>query len=341
MLSDRRQRVLRALIEEYVANAMPVGSRTLTERYQLGVSPATVRNELSALEEAGLISQPHTSAGRIPTDHGYRAFVDSLVEQGLVSEEGDYRSVTEELRSHASELDSLLERTTQVLTRMTDCLSVVMAPTVRDLSIKQITLVTMDSYRVLLVLITEEGNVLNRQMEFSEPVNVEDIAAVQRFLNEVLSGKSLTELESGLEISIRESYHNIYVRAVLHEIVDCLKASVHDSGAPHSYRLGLSSLMTQPEFASSRSLVPIMQVLEDDTVLLQLVEHAQEEGQTGPKVTIGTENPDFGLPGVSVVASKYGRGSSAGVVAVIGPTRMDYSKVINAVRAVSSALHEE
>lgn len=341
MLSDRRQRVLRALIEEYVANAMPVGSRTLTERYQLGVSPATVRNELSALEEAGYISQPHTSAGRIPTDHGYRAFVDSIIDQGLAADGGEYGAVAEELRAHAAELDSLLEQTSQVLARMTDCLSIVMAPTVRDLSVKQVTLVTMDAYRVLLVLVTEDGQVLNRQMEFSEPVDVNDIAMVQRFLNDALAGKSLTELEAGLEVSIREAYRNVYVRAILREIVECLHVAVRESGASHSHRLGLSSLMAKPEFATSRSLVPIMQVLENETVLLQLIDQPRENDHDGPSVTIGTENPEYGLPGVSVVASKYGRGASAGVVAVIGPTRMDYSKVINAVRAASSALHEE
>ena len=122
MLSDRRQRVLAALIEEYVARALPVGSRTLTERYKLGVSPATVRNELSILEDEGYIAQPHTSAGRIPTDFGYRTFVDDLLANDSLPDEERYRAVAEDLRKSASELDSLLEQTSSALARLTDCL---------------------------------------------------------------------------------------------------------------------------------------------------------------------------------------------------------------------------
>ena len=135
MLSDRRQRVLAALIEEYVARALPVGSRTLTERYQLGVSPATVRNELSVLEDGGYIAQPHTSAGRIPTDAGYRAFVDNLLARASAPDEARYGAVVEELRRSATELDALLERTSAALARLTDCLSIVLAPSVLTLRI--------------------------------------------------------------------------------------------------------------------------------------------------------------------------------------------------------------
>ena len=195
MLSDRRQRVLAALIEEYVARALPVGSRTLTERYALGVSPATVRNELSALEEEGYISQPHTSAGRIPTDFGYRTFVDALIADGLVAPGEEHRRHVQELRSCAQELDSLMERTSAALARMTDCLSIVLAPSVMSLSIRQITLVSLHDFAALLVLVTEDAQVLNRQMEFSAPVTVEDLSAAQRYLNQLLVGVSLKELE--------------------------------------------------------------------------------------------------------------------------------------------------
>ena len=128
MLSDRRQRVLAALIEEYVARAIPVGSRTLTERYGLGVSPATIRNELSMLEDEGYISQPHTSAGRVPTDYGYRTFVDNLIETGAIAEDESTKQAIEELRRSAKQLDDLLERTSAQLAQLTECLTIV-APT--------------------------------------------------------------------------------------------------------------------------------------------------------------------------------------------------------------------
>ena len=239
MLSDRRQRVLAALIEEYVARALPVGSRTLTERYELGVSPATVRNELSALEYEGYLSQPHTSAGRIPTDIGYRAFVDDLIASGTICDDERSREAVSRLRNSARELDDLLMQTSSALARLTDCLSIVMPP---DVS--------------------------------------------------------------------------------------------------RSRRLGMSSLMRKPEFASSAALLPIMQVLEDDTVLLHILDASAPIDDT-PAVRIGSENEAEQLSGVSVVASRYGTGDSAGIVAVIGPTRMDYSKVLQAVRIASQALGEE
>ena len=188
MLSDRRQRVLAALIEEYVARAIPVGSRTLTERYELGVSPATIRNELSVLEDEGYISQPHTSAGRIPTDYGYRTFVDRLVDSGAISDDPETLEKLNNLRAAASELDDMIERTSAALARFTDCLTIV-AP--QDL--------------------------------------------------------------------------------------------------PHPRRMGMSSLMRQPEFAYTQSLLPIMQVLEDESVLLEILDSTAQDADS-PRVRIGREN---------------------------------------------------
>ena len=336
MLSDRRQRVLSALIEEYVARALPVGSRTLTERYQLGVSPATVRNELSVLEDGGYITQPHTSAGRIPTDFGYRAFVDNLLASDLAGDDERYRPVVDQLRRSASELDALLEQTSSALTRLTDCLSIVLAPSVLNLHIKQLSLISLSPYRALVVLVTEDGQVFNRQMDFAEEVSPDELARVQRFLAEVMGGKSLQEIEDGLGEGMAEAFRDPLVRMALDEVLSCLQ----EGDASRTHRLGVSSLLTKPEFSQSQALLPVMQVLEDDTVLLQILDDAARQGSGAPSVRIGRENDAAALADVSVVASRYGRGASAGVVAVVGPTRMDYSKVIQAVRIASAALED-
>ncbi len=336
MLSDRRQRVLAALIEEYVARALPVGSRTLTERYHLGVSSATVRNELSVLEDEGYITQPHTSAGRVPTDFGYRAFVDNLLETDLSEEDERYEKVVEDLRNSASELDSLLEHTSSALTRLTDCLSIVLAPSVLSLHIRQISLVSLNPYRAIVVLVTEDAQVFNRQMEFAEKISSDDLARVQRFMNDVLTGKTLHDVESGLGAGMAEAFRDPLVRMVLDEVMSCLQ----ESDVSHARQLGFSSLLMKPEFRQAESLLPVMQVLEDETVLLQILDEAASKEEDGPSVRIGSENDAEELSGVSVVASRYGRGDSAGIVSVIGPTRMDYSKVIRAVRIASSALED-
>ena len=336
VLSDRRQRVLSALIEEYVARALPVGSRTLTERYQLGVSPATVRNELSVLEDGGYITQPHTSAGRIPTDFGYRAFVDNLLASDLAGDDERYRPVVDQLHRSASELDALLEQKSSALTRLTDCLSIVLAPSVLNLHIKQLSLISLSPYRALVVLVTEDGQGFNRQMDFAEEVSPDELARVQRFLAEVMGGKSLQEIEDGLGEGMAEAFRDPLVRMALDEVLSCLQ----EGDASRTHRLGVSSLLTKPEFSQSQALLPVMQVLEDDTVLLQILDDAARQGSGAPSVRIGRENDAAALAGVSVVASRYGRGASAGVVAVVGPTRMDYSKVIQAVRIASAALED-
>lgn len=337
VLSDRRQRVLAALIEEYVARALPVGSRTLTERYHLGVSPATVRNELSVLEGGGYITQPHTSAGRIPTDFGYRAFVDDLLRSGALSagENERYEEAVRELKSSATELDALLERTSAALTRLTDCLSVVLAPSVLSLHIKQLSLISLSPHRALVVLVTEDGQVLNRHMEFTEEVDPNELAKVQNLLSEVFADKSLQDIEKSIGQGIVEAFRDPLVNVVLNEVLSCLQES--ELGRAH--RIGMASLLSKPEFSHSQTLLPILQVLEDDTVLLHILDDAVARGDV-PLVRIGSENDTAALSGVSVVASRYGRGDSAGVVAVIGPTRMDYSKAIRAVRIASEALRD-
>lgn len=334
MLSDRRQRVLAALIEEYVARALPVGSRTLTERYCLGVSPATVRNELSILEDGGYIAQPHTSAGRIPTDYGYRTFVDKLLLTDLVSDDERYRPVIDRLKQSASELDGLLEQTSLALTRLTDCLSIVIAPSVFNVHIKHLSLISLTLTRALVVLVLEDGQVFNRQMEFAEEVSSDSLARVQQFLSTILSGKSLREIEDGLGQGIAESFHDPLMRMVLDEVLSCLQ----ESDLSRAHRLGISSLLNQPEFRESQALLPVMQVLEDDTVLLHILDEAADQSSGIPSVKIGSENDAEGFSGVSVVASRYGHDDSIGVVAVIGPTRMNYSKAIQAVRIASAVL---
>ncbi len=335
MLSDRRQKVLAALIEEYVARALPVGSRTLTERYHLGVSSATIRNELSVLEDGGYIAQPHTSAGRIPTDFGYRAFVDDLLaHQSAEGEDEHCRAAADKLREQASELDQLVERTSAALTRLTDCLSVVLAPSVLDLDIKQLSLISLTPYRALAVIVTEDGQVFNRQMDFAEEVSSDELARVQRLLNDVFAGNSLHDIEGGFDASLSSAFSDPLVCAVLDEVLSCLK----EGDGSRAHRLGLSSLIAQPEFSSSSALLPVMQVLEDETVLLHILDDAARNDSCSPSVRIGSENEAEALSGVSVVATRYGRGDAAGVVAVIGPTRMDYSKVLRAVRIAGAAL---
>lgn len=336
MLSDRRQRVLAALIEEYVARALPVGSRTLTERYRLGVSSATVRNELSVLEEQGYISQPHTSAGRVPTDFGYRAFVDDLIASGAIQEDEKTRAAVARLRSSARELDDLMERTSSALAHLTDCLSIVLAPALAEHELKQITLISLDDHHAVIVLVTKSGDIFNRHLEFAGKVGADDLSEVQRVLNNAFCAGDGNGDFSTIAANLRESER---FSALIGYIVDEMAACLAENEVSHSHSLGMTALMRKPEFSRTEALLPVMQALDDDTVLMQLFDDAKKDDT--PIVKIGSENESKLLSGVSVVASRYGRGDSEGVVAVIGPTRMDYSRVLKAVRMASSALDDD
>ena len=336
VLSDRRQRVLSALIEEYVERALPVGSRTLTERYQLGVSPATVRNELSALEEQGYISQPHTSSGRIPTDFGYRAFVDELISSGVVQDDERSRAAVTRLRNSARELDDLMEQTSAALSHLTDCLSIVLAPVIEERKVRQITMISLDAHHAVIVIVTKSGDVLNRKIDFKDEVSADELSRIQRLLNNAFCAR-LSEAGRISDIATllkSDAAGDPLTALVIDEILDCL----NDSDSNHSHRLGMSSLMKKPEFSRSESLLPIIQAFDDDTVLLELMECSTDDM---PIVKIGTENSSKLLSGVSIIASRYGRGENEGVVAVIGPTRMDYSRALKAVHMASSALDED
>ena len=337
MLSDRRQRVLSALIEEYVSYALPVGSRTLIERYPLGVSSATVRNELSHLEDDGYLLQPHTSAGRIPTDAGYRAFVDDLLEHNLLPQNETYAHMVEELTRTAVELDTLFQQVSFHLSRFTDCLSVVLAPALHDFRLKQISLVSLSSTQFLCVLVTEEGEVLNRHVHYPQGVDSNDLARVQLYLNQVMCGKSLHELETGLADAFGAALRDPLVSTCTNEILQCLR----EGSGIKTHSLGMSTLLSKPEFSHSEAVLPVIHMVEDDALLLEILTKcvASSENDT-PAISIGHENASENLSGVSVVAGKFGTGEQQGIVAVIGPTRMDYSRVVAAVRSARDALSD-
>ncbi|WP_350453681.1 heat-inducible transcriptional repressor HrcA [Slackia heliotrinireducens] len=335
MLSERRQRVLEALIEEYVAFAQPVGSRTLVDRYKLGVSPATVRNELSVLEDEGYIRSPHTSAGRIPTDAGYRAFVDELLEREYGTDVAG--STFDELRSAATAVDELMDQTSAALSRLTDCLSVVLAPSVIGMSVKQVSLVSMTPHRVLVVVVTDDGQVFNRTVEFNEEIPSDELAHLQNAINGLVNGANVSDMRKRMSQVDSETLASPLAHAIIEEIILC----INQGDASRTHRLGLSSLLRKPEFSHAQTALPVLQVLEDDTVLMQMFDRAlADTAKEDLKVSIGRENGTEELSGVSVVAAQYGTGAGSGIVAVIGPTRMDYSTVIHAVRAAKNALRD-
>lgn len=331
MLSDRRQIVLRALIEEYIARALPVGSRTLVERYNLGISSATVRNELSLLEEMGYLAQPHTSAGRIPTDFGYRAFVDELLSESDPDNGED--ALARELRESASDLDDLMDRTSQALARFTDCMTLLVPPRILSVDIRLVNLVLLTPQRLLTVIVTEDGQVFDRQMDLPRDYSQDEIGKTQEALNNILVGMSLSSTSGELPLGA-SGVHDDLFRMVMAEILACLK----DQNAIKAHPLGISHLLGKPEFSDSSCLMPVLEELEGDTMLLRVFNDAAASEE--PVVRIGHENDSEALSSVSLIANRFGEAEHSGLILIVGPTRMDYSQVLKAVRAARNVLKD-
>lgn len=340
MLSDRRQIVLKLLINEYIAQGLPVGSRTLIDRYKLDISSATVRNELSYLEDAGYLTSPHTSAGRVPTDFGYRTFVDDLLEHLPQTPNAE---ILNTLHAQATELDNLLDKTSETLAKFTNCLAMVVPNALMDISVARITLVQLSDTQILAVIITEDGSVFKRPIETGEKINSERLNNIEQTLNNLYAGTIIASHSSSSENAeenkrkieaIGQMRNDPLLLLVEQEILKCC-ANGHNTKA---HTLGISHLLDQPEFSDASRLSPLVEKLEDETILFHLFNNAAKDGL--PFIRIGHENATDELSEISVVATPYTAGAKQGMIAVIGPTRMNYEQVIKAVRAARTFLQD-
>ncbi len=330
MLNERRRRVLSALVEEYIASATPVGSKTLVSRYELGCSPATVRNELSILEETGYVLQPHVSAGRLPTDTGYRSFVDDLIERGDPTRAGGDRD--SQRFAHAAEVDDLVRETSVALTQLTNCLAVVLAPSISLSRVRRIDLLSLTARRAVFVLITASGQVVNRTIELAADATPERLAQIERAMNTALDGKHAADIRP-LRGPIEDAYtEDRVVSVVIDEILDALDEADRD----RFFHVGVPALLAQPEFQDADRARPLIEFLEDGIAVLEALSDAL--GTREITVRIGHENRRAELGNVSIIATNYGTGNADGVIGVIGPTRMNYERAMAAVRVVSDDL---
>ncbi len=334
MLSDRRRLVLQALVEEYIASGQPVASKHLVERHRLGCSPATVRNELSALEETGYVHQPHVSSGRVPTDLGYRAFVDDLLDRESLAARSGTPGARPAPLVLASEVDQLMRQTSALLSNLTHYVAVVTAPTLGVARIRRVDLLSMGPRRVLVVVITESGQVVNRHVDLAAEVSPERLAEVERALGAALVDKRAAEVRTLRAAADDGSPQGRLLAEVMGSVLSCLEEADRD----RLYHVGTPELLGLPEFADASLARPLLAMLEDGLALLETLSDLMRTG--GLTVRIGSENHVSELGQMSVVAARYGPGDADGVVGVIGPTRMDYSRSIAAVHSVAEGLSE-
>ena len=328
MQDERRLAVLRAIVEDYVATQEPVGSKALVERHGLGVSPATVRNDMAALEEEGLITQPHTSAGRVPTDKGYRLFVDRLTTIKPMS--AAERRAIATILDGAIDLDDVVQRSVRLLAQLTHQVALVQYPTLSRSTVRHLELLALTPTRLLAVLILSSGRVEQRLVELPHEVDEDALAALRGRLAATMTGRIIAEASTelgGLAAPPDDGGLQDAVVAVLVEAMSGHRASerVAVGGAANLARFGDSFEL---------SVRPLLEALEEHVVLLKLLGEAQSGGLV--TVRIGHEGPYQEFATTSVVSTGYGPGDEAvGNLGVVGPTRMDYPGTMAAVRAVA------
>ena len=327
MLDDRKLAVLRAIVEDYVSTHEPVGSKSLVDRHSLDVSPATIRNDMAVLEEQGYIVQPHTSAGRVPTDKGYRLFVDRL--SGVRPFSAAERRAVETFLAGAYDLDDVVMRTVRLLAQLTRQVAMVQYPSLSRSSVRHVELVPLAEQRLLLVLITNTGRVEQRAVDLPGPIGEESITQFRAVLNAFLDGRKLTEVASvvaDLPERVMPS-ERANAAAVFSVILETLVER-------HEERVvvGGAANLTAADF--SRGLHEVLEALEEQVVLMRLLgESGDPDSLT---VRIGAENDVQGFSNTSLIAAGYGAGDhQLAKLGVLGPTRMDYPTAMGAVRAVA------
>ena len=330
MVEDRKLNVLRAIVEDYVATQEPVGSKALVDRHQLGVSPATVRNDMAALEEEGFITQPHTSAGRIPTDKGYRLFVDRLSNVKPLSA-AEKRAITTLLEG-AVDLDDVVQRSVRLLAQLTRQVAVVQYPTLSRSTVRHVEVVPLGGTRLLLVLILSTGRVEQRVVELPEPLTEEAVAEIRTKVNRATLGERLADAADKL-VQLPDEFEQ-GSRAPIAALVASLVEAMSDHRSDERVLVGGTANLARFGDGFDTSIRPMLEALEEHVVLLRLLGEA-----TSPStltVRIGHEGPYEELAATSVVATGYGPGDEAlASLGIVGPTRMDYPGSMAAVRAVA------
>ncbi|WP_432978473.1 heat-inducible transcriptional repressor HrcA [Dactylosporangium sp. CA-233914] len=328
-LDERKLEVLRAIVEDYVATQEPVGSKALVERHNLRVSPATVRNDMAVLEEEGYIRQPHTSAGRVPTDAGYRLFVDKLSRVKPLSPAE--RRAIERFLIGAVDLDDVVHRTVRLLAQLTRQVAVVQYPSLSRASVRHFELVPISTTRLMVVMIAETGRVEQRLVDLPGPILADHVTELRRLINDKLVGKRLAETPPLVAALVEEAAPSL--RPPMTALSTVLLETLLERSEERIALAGTANLARGGLLDFQGSLRPILEALEEEVILLKLF------GEVEPSITrvrIGDENEIEDLRTASIVATGYGPGTMVvGGMGVLGPTRMDYPGNIATVRAVA------
>lgn len=323
MLTDRKRKILQLIIEDYISTAEPVGSRTIARKYNLGISPATIRNEMSDLELLGYLEQPHTSAGRIPSAQAYRFYVDSLLEPGTLTD-NDMALINGWFSERRRSIDEIFQSTAKILSRMTQNVSMVLANKNDAAVFRYMKFLPLDDRHAILCIVTDDGNVDNCVVEIPLGMRSEEMDYMAGRVSRILEGKELSEISGTLLGAVHSDI--VEDKLLLTSLLKTINKMVHKHSERRLFLGGTKQLLNQPEFRDMDRVRSLLGILEEEKVVRDLLLAGEDSGL---KITIGSENKFTGIQDCSMVQATYRlNGKVVGTMAVLGPTRMEYSKVI-------------
>ena len=328
-LNERKIKILQTIINDYIETAEPVGSRTIAKKYNLGISSATIRNEMSDLEEMGLILQPHASAGRIPSDMGYRLYVDHLMQKHELGEK-EKTVMQSVIANNISQIDYLMEETAKAISHLTNYTAIITEPVNHSTRIKQIRLMPLDSASLLLVIATENNFIKNHVVKVGIAPSDEEILHLGSCINAVLQGHTLQEIDGVLIGRLKNALGEY--QEFLPNILKDIESTIRAAEKVQVHMSGTKNILAFPEFSDIDKARSLFQALEEKDVLVTLL----EEGQGNDlQVLIGSENTVQSIKDCSVITATYKMGEETrGTIGIVGPTRMDYSQVISVLNGM-------
>lgn len=339
-LNERKEKILDAVIRNYLETGEPVGSRTISKYTDLNLSSATIRNEMSDLEELGYIVQPHTSAGRIPTDKGYRFYVDNILKDRMAELDEREKKVTEKedlLIQKVDKVETLLQNMAKMLATNTNYATMVSTPKAQTNRIKFVQLSVLEEKSLLCTVVSDKNYVVNKIVKVSKDVNQEIVVRLNVALNTVLAGLSIEEINLGVMTTLASQAGEF--ESVVSEVLKAITEAIATEEQMKIYTSGATNIFKYPELSDKERASQLLTTLEEKSQLTELINEGDEE--TGIQVYIGSESPVQSMKDCSVVTATYElEDGFKGTIGIIGPKRMDYEKVVDALRNVKEQLSD-
>lgn len=337
-LSDREKSILRYVVNQFILTANPVGSRNIAKKTEIGLSPATIRNIMSDLEDSGLLGHPHTSAGRVPTDLGYRFYVDSLMSPSVLSET-ILKQVDSTYENEHNESEELVRITSALLSQLTQQLACVTYPTLNKAILEKIQLIKLSSTRLLVVITVRTGSVSTITLEISSEIKSHNLQLAEQLFNERLSGLRFSEIKE--TFAERVADHKDNYQPIIRLFLDSVdKIFTNPDKREDAILAGATKIIKNPEFDDPEHLQGIIEMIENKDIIIHLMEQRKKEGGQ-ISISIGSENEDEQFEDYSLITKEYNMGELSGTVGIIGPKRMEYSKMVAAITYIAESLTKE